>query len=241
MKAIILAGGVGSRISREVNKPKSLLDIGDGKPLLRYTVEMLLKKGIEVSVVLGYKRELFYEALDGLDVNFFFNPFYRVTNSVASLWFAKEAINEEDDYIFMNADVYLEPEILDKMLEFQETIGVLADHRRILEGDYFFHCDEMGLVRKYGKQEIPVEERSCEYVGVAKIRKEYISEFKRVMEEMVVTEQYTTWWEIIIYSQCYEIDIHTIDVAPYFWSEIDYIEDYERIVDFVKEKHKNGF
>ena len=57
MKAIILAGGVGSRISREVNKPKSLLDIGDGMPLLRYTVEMLQKKGIDVSIVLGYKKE----------------------------------------------------------------------------------------------------------------------------------------------------------------------------------------
>ena len=39
----------------------------------------------------------------------------------------------------------------------------------------------------------------------------------------------------------YDIDIHTIDAAPYFWSEIDYIEDYEKIVNFVKEKHKNGF
>ena len=116
MKAIILAGGVGSRISREVNKPKSLLDIGDGMPLLRYTVEMLQRKGIEVSIVLGYKKEMFYKALDGLDVNFYFNPFYRVTNSIASLWFAKEAIKDDGDYIFMNADIYLEPEILDKML-----------------------------------------------------------------------------------------------------------------------------
>ena len=91
MRAIILAGGVGSRISREVNKPKSLLDIGDGMPLLRYTVEMLQKKGIEVSIVLGYKREMFYDALAGLNVNFYFNPFYRVTNSIASLWFAKDA------------------------------------------------------------------------------------------------------------------------------------------------------
>ena len=75
MRAIILAGGVGSRISREVNKPKSLLDIGDGKPLLRYTVEMLQKRGIEVSIVLGYKKEMFYDALAGLDVTFYFNPF----------------------------------------------------------------------------------------------------------------------------------------------------------------------
>lgn len=240
MKAIILAGGVGSRISREVNQPKSLLDIGDGMPLLRYTVEMLQRKRIDVSIVLGYKKEMFYEALDGLNVQFYFNPFYRVTNSIASLWFAKDAITEDDDYIFMNADVYLEPEILDKMLECKETISMLADYRKILEGDYFFHCDETGLVRKYGK-EMPVEERTCEYVGAAKIGKEYVAEFKRVMEEMVATEQYTTWWETILYSRCYEINIHTIDAAPYFWSEIDYIEDYEKIVHFVKEKHKNGF
>ena len=91
MKAIILAGGIGSRISREVNKPKSLLDIGDGMPLLRYTIEMLQKKGIAVSVVLGYQQELFHEVLKGLDVTYYFNPFYRVTNSIASLWFAKHA------------------------------------------------------------------------------------------------------------------------------------------------------
>jgi hypothetical protein len=76
---------------------------------------------------------------------------------------------------------------------------------------------------------------------VSIIGKAYVAEFKRVMEEMVATEQYTTWWETILYSRCYDIDIHTIDAAPYFWSEIDYIEDYEKIVKFVKEKHKNGF
>lgn len=240
MKAIILAGGVGSRISREVNKPKSLLDIGDGMPLLRYTVMMLQKKGIDVSIVLGYKKEMFYDVLKGLDVKFYVNPFYRVTNSIASLWFAKEEITDQADYIFMNADVYLEPEILDKMLACQEDISMLADYRKILEGDYFFQCDAKGLVHKYGK-ELPKEERSCEYVGAAKISSRYIGEFKRVMEEMIHTEQYGTWWETILYSRCEEIQIHTIDAAPYFWSEIDYIEDYEKIVRFVKGKHKDGF
>lgn len=240
MRAIILAGGVGSRISREVNKPKSLLDIGDGMPLLRYTVEMLQRRNIDVSVVLGYKQEMFHEILKDLNVTYYFNPFYRVTNSIASLWFAREAITADDDYIFMNADVYLEPEILDKMLECKETISMLADYRKIVEGDYFFHCDASGLVRKYGK-EMPVKERTCEYVGAAKISRDYVAEFKRVMEEMVAAEQYGTWWETILYSRCDEIEIHTLDAAPYFWSEIDYIEDYEKIVDFVKEKHGHGF
>ena len=54
---------------------------------------------------------------------------------------------------------------------------------------------------------------------------------------MVDAEEYTTWWETILYAHCYEFPIHTLDVAPYFWSEIDYIEDYERIVDYVGGKN----
>ena len=47
MKAIIMAAGVGSRISRHVDKPKCLLEI-EGKAILRRTCEMLLKNEINV-------------------------------------------------------------------------------------------------------------------------------------------------------------------------------------------------
>ena len=86
MKAVLMAAGVGSRISREVKKPKSLLDIGNGEVLLRYTVKLLKRHGIDVTIVVGYQKELFYEALKDLDVTFVVNPFYRVSNSIASLW-----------------------------------------------------------------------------------------------------------------------------------------------------------
>jgi len=234
MKAILLAAGVGSRISREVNKPKSLLDIGTGEPLIHYTVRMLKRHGIPVSIVVGYNKHLFFEALKDLDVTFYENPFYRVSNSIASLWFAKDGIEAGEDYLFANADVYLEEEILENLLAAKDEVTMLADYRRILEGDYFFHC-ENGLVKGYGK-EMPVEERTCEYVGVAKVGKGFIEDFKRIMCEMVDTEEYTTWWETVLYGHCDEVDIHTLDAAPYFWSEIDYIEDYERIVKFVKGK-----
>lgn len=232
MKAFLLAAGVGSRISREVSKPKSLLDIGDGTPLIRHTVALLQQYGIEVSIVVGYNKHLFYEALEGMNVTFYDNPFYRVSNSIASLWFAKEALNPDDDYLFGNADVFFEKDILEKLLESKEEITMLADYRKIEEGDYFFHC-ENGLVTKYGK-DLPIPERTCEYVGIAKVGKNYIEHFKEVMIEMVDSEDYKTWWETVLYSHCDEFPIHTLDVAPYFWSEIDYIEDYERIVEYVK-------
>lgn len=41
MKAILMAAGVGSRISRAVSKPKSTLDVG-GTPLITRTVDMLI-------------------------------------------------------------------------------------------------------------------------------------------------------------------------------------------------------
>ena len=234
MKAVLMAAGVGSRISREVQKPKSLLDIGNGEVLLRYTVKMLQKHGIDVTIVVGYQKELFFEALKDLNVNFVVNPFYRVSNSIASLWFVKDQLDVTDDYLFGNADVFMEEDILEKILAAKEDITMLSDYRRIVEGDYFFHC-ENGLVRKYGK-ELPLEERTCEYVGFAKVGKNYMPQFVDVMKEMVDTEQYNTWWETILYSRCDEFPIHTLDVAPHFWSEIDYIEDYERIVEYVKQK-----
>jgi len=232
MKAILLAAGVGSRISREISKPKSLLDIGDGTPLIRHTVSLLQTYGIEVSIVVGYNKHLFYEALEGMNVTFYDNPFYRVSNSIASLWFAKDALVADDDYLFGNADVFFEKDILEKLLQAKEEITMLADYRKIEEGDYFFHC-ENGLVTKYGK-ELTIPERTCEYVGLAKVGKNYIDHFKKVMIEMVDGEDYKTWWETVLYSHCDEFPIHTLDVAPYFWSEIDYIEDYERIVEYVK-------
>ena len=105
MKAILMAAGVGSRLSRAVRKPKCVLDV-NGTPLVRHTVEMLLEHNISVAVVVGYQREMVYEALKGLDVKYYFNPFYKVTNSMASLWFARDFIDESEDIILGNADVF---------------------------------------------------------------------------------------------------------------------------------------
>lgn len=234
MKAILLAAGIGSRISREVAKPKSLLDIGNGIPLIRHTVELLLSYGIEVAVVIGYQKELFYEALEGLNITFYFNPFYRVSNSIASLWFAKDFMDTNEDFLFANADVFFEKEILLKTMEASQKVAMLADYRTIESGDYFFSLKD-GLVDKYGK-ELPIEERDCEYVGIAKVHESLMPKFKSIMLEMIESEDYKTWWETILYSHSHEINIHILDVAPYFWSEIDYIEDYERIVKYMKQK-----
>ena len=56
MKAVILAGGLGSRLSEETSvKPKPMVEIG-GKPILWHIMKMYSKHGINDFIICcGYK------------------------------------------------------------------------------------------------------------------------------------------------------------------------------------------
>lgn len=237
MKAILLAAGRGTRISRMVEAvPKSTLPIA-GVPLIRMTVKMLIEEGIEPIVCVGYKKEKIYEALEDLEVTYYENPFFDITNSIASLWFAREQLKEED-ILIINADVYFSEKILQIILQNKWDNVLAIDSTRTEVGDYFFATNDSGCIHKYGK-ELPLEERSCEYVGIAKITKEFLPTFKSRMCHMIDEQKHHCWWENVLYSftDNDEKAIHTVDVDGMFWAEIDYFDDYERILNHIKEKH----
>ena len=59
MKAVILAGGYGTRISEEsVNKPKPMVEIG-GRPILWHIMKILYHQGIKEFIICGgYKQQI---------------------------------------------------------------------------------------------------------------------------------------------------------------------------------------
>lgn len=228
MKAILLAGGRGTRISRYIGDcPKCILDIG-GIPLIRHTVLLMLKNKIKVSVVLGYNKEQVKEALEGLDVTYYYNPFYDVTNSIASLWFAKEELSE-DDIIIANADVFMEQDILDVVINNEQDNMMLMDSSR--DSDYLFKCQN-NLLMAHGKE--LQGKISGEYVGLAKLNKGFVKTFNSRLIEMIGNQNHNLWWENVLYSFIGERNVNVNDIKGSFWSEIDFIEDYNRIVDYRK-------
>lgn len=235
MKAIIMAAGVGSRISRNIDKPKCLLGI-EGQTILRKTIKMLQKNHIEVAVVVGYLHQQLRDEIADLNVAIYHNPFFRVTNSLGSLWFAKEFIPKNEDLLLINADVFWEQDILDVLLKDDKEALLLADssHIRILEGDYFFGCKDDKIV-KYGK-DLAKEIRTHEYVGVCKIKPAFAKRFQDMMTKLIEEEHYNYWWEDILYQCSATEDIYVRDVSEYFWAEVDYIEDYERIIEYLRQK-----
>jgi len=68
MKAVILAGGYGTRLSEETNlKPKPMVEIG-GKPILWHIMKIYSHYGInEFVICCGYKAELIQKYVEKLD------------------------------------------------------------------------------------------------------------------------------------------------------------------------------
>lgn len=234
MKCLIMAAGRGTRISRHLmGQPKCTVDIG-GEPLIRYTVRMLQEHGIrQVGIIVGYAQQAVRDALAGLDVRFYENPFFDVTNSIASLWFARDFLDGDEDMLFMNGDVYMESALLERILADRRSPVMFADESRIKEADYRFRYPN-GLLEKYGK-DLPDEETTGEYIGEARINAELLPVFSQRLEKMIFSQQHGLWWENVLYAHLEETPVYVADCGGLFWAEVDYIEDYQRIL-----KHTQG-
>lgn len=239
MRALILAAGVGSRISRHLqHQPKCCVDL-DGKPLIKHTMEQLNRHGVkEVALVTGYREAIIHQALEGFRYARYFNPFYRAANSISSAWFARDFL-VSDDMLIMNGDVFVEDAILAALLADTRSPVLLSDSTRIAEADFRMQWIE-DRVQKYGKQ-LTNEETTGEYVGMARLSREAMVVFRQRMIDAVGREDYNCWWEEIILRPITEGEVvHVKDIAGRFWGEVDYIEDYERIKRFIRDAHNHG-
>ena len=94
---------------------------------------------------------------------------------------------------------------------------------------YFFRTQD-GIIVAYGK-ELKREERDCEYVGLARLKAGFIEGFKKRVDNCVSRELYDLWWENVLYIYSGEYPVHVQDVDGRFWGEIDYVSDYNRILE----------
>ena len=230
MRAIIMAAGIGSRLQDITDgRPKCLIRAGH-QTLLRRTIGQLQDRGIhEICVITGYKSNLVENELPA-GVRRMHNPFYRVTNSIASLWLARELLT--GDTLLMNADLCFEPEVLDTALAQVDPVAMLSDRRRIETADFRFRTRD-DCILEAGKH-ISDEETDCEYVGIVRLDRSFIGVFRTRLEEMIKKGCFSDWWEAVIYSFLdSDIDVKCADVGDAFWTEVDHAGDYARLTDWL--------
>ena len=225
-----MAAGVGSRLlGINGGRPKCLIRAGE-QTLLGRVISQLRHRGVrDISVITGYKSDLLGRELPP-GVRRIHNPFYRVTNSIASLWLARELLT--GDTLLMNADLCFEPEVLDIALARTHPVAMLSDCRRIESADFRFRTRGDCIVEA-GKH-ISNQETDCEYVGIARLDRSMIGVFRKRLEAMIGRSCFSDWWEAVLYSFLgSDVDINCVDVRGAFWTEVDHAADYARLTDWL--------
>jgi phosphoenolpyruvate phosphomutase len=139
MKALILASGLGKRLLPLTNDSPKALVMVKGKPLLGRILNCLVKAGINDVVITtghleGKIREYVKNSYPDLKVEFVVNPQYETTNYIYSMWLAREFL-KEDDIIYLHSDIYFDPELLKKVINFSES-GVLIKKGFVSKKDF---------------------------------------------------------------------------------------------------------
>jgi len=232
-----MAAGVGKRLyALNINKPKCLINIGS-TTLIRRSVNLLLNNGIsDITVIVGFKGHLIRNELNN-DVAYFENPDFHSTNSIKSLWYAKDLL--EDNVLLLNGDIYYEHGILDYAINQTNPVVMLADSTRIDNADYRFGFSG-NQINRFGKH-LTNQETNGEYIGIVRIDQSFIKTFKQALEEMIISGKSNVWWEDVLYSFIEKnIPIHYFDVAGTFWSEVDTLQDYNYLQNWITNQDTPG-
>ena len=127
MKAVILAGGYGTRISEETHlKPKPMVEIG-GKPILWHIMKIYSNYGInEFVICCGYKAELIREYVQKLDEPWTIIPADTGINTMTGgrLKLVKKYV-ENETFCFTYGDTLNDIQI-DKLISFHFDKKILA-------------------------------------------------------------------------------------------------------------------
>lgn len=228
MQAIIMAAGKGSRLgSLTAGNPKSFVEI-KGKKLIEYNLGLLQRYGVdEIIIVTGYRCEAFEELTRGMrNVRLMYNPFYEMVNVLGSFYMGMEALH--DDFIYLHADTLCEPVIFEKLMRLQADVVLPVEYKK---------CDEeaMKVRSKDGKiveitKQMPLDAAEGEFIGIAAFRKEVIPALKAKTKQLLKEKEFAAYFESAIQRLIDEedFDIQAVSMDGAYWTEIDFIEDYER-------------
>jgi choline kinase len=223
MQAVILAGGVGSRLEKLTDgKPKCLAEIG-GRPLILHQLEALSDHGVgPVLMVVGYNHEAI-RAVVGRRVEYLVNERYRETNSLYSLWMAREWV--KGPFVLLNSDLFFHPEILARVLE--DPGNVLAYDSTSSRGREQTKVAIRGRkVIDLGKDLPPASARG-ESLGLLKFEADGAKAMIEVAAQQIEGGHEQAWVIEATRAVCKMVPLYGTNVAGLPWTEVDFPHDLE--------------
>lgn len=152
-RAILVAAGEGKRLRPvTLETPKPLVKV-NGKRIMDTSIEALRMNGIQdIYIVVGYKKELFYEAYkEDKDIHIIENPYYLQGNNITSLYMVREFLPES---FVVEADIYVKnPDVYHTSIEKSGYLATwmeeVPEWQLILQNDRIVSCDQNGGEQGY--------------------------------------------------------------------------------------------
>ena len=223
---IILAAGKGANLQPLTLKyAKTSYKLDEKTTILQRMVRSIRKfdRDAEIIVVVGYKADAIRAELDGTNVKFVTNPFYEVTNSIASLWFAR-AYLERENVAIVHGDAVFSDELVEEFLTKPTDYPyVLVDSSYVRPGSY-------NAVTRDG--EILVMSRKLEnfdakYCCMTKLDPVSSRLLKQEVDDMVFAGMHDQYLEdaLIQMIMFHDFQLFCQDIAGKGWAEVDSVDD----------------
>ena len=244
MKIIILAAGKGERLwPLTKDTPKPLVEVREGVSLLEEQLGRISASGVidRVEIVTGYLGHKVDEMvakleIDNLEISTVYNPFYMVSNNLASLWVAKNVIDE--DCMVTNGDNLFHSDVFKDFCDECQDDGIYLS---LGEKDEFDDDDMKvtlhdGLVIHVSK-DIPKTSRHAESPGLCLVRGEQARQnFQRGLDVLMTrsSELNSFWLRIFTY-----LAEHDVAIQPWYfdaetkWKEVDIHPDIDQMREYL--------
>ena len=226
-KAIILAAGKSIRLyPYSQNLPKPLVPIS-GQPILQHIISFLKHNGIhDIVVITGFQDHKIQETF-GEDVRCIFNPFFSVSNILASLSFARTEM--DSPLIILYADILFHPSIIQSLIDDQNDI-TLAISSSDLDSEAERIIVENNFVMEIGKDIHPGSHSMFEYAGIARFNQNGVKILHNTLQELSREEGFLNMQfpSIInrLIAKGHKISTQNIDAD--YWIDIDLAKDIQR-------------
>lgn len=226
MTYIILAAGKGCNLQPLTLKyAKTSFKLDENTTVLQRMVRTIRKndKNAEIAVVVGYKAEEVKKELENDNVKFIMNPFYEVTNSISSLWFARKYL-ERENVAIVNGDAVFSDEIVKKYLvQPTDYPYVLVDSSASCPGAYnaVIKDDQVLVMSK------KLENFTAKYCCMTKLDPVSSRLMKEEIDSMINANMYDQFFEdsLVQMIMFRDFQLFSEDIAGMKWTEVDGVDD----------------
>ena len=229
MTYIILSAGKGAKLQPlTLNHPKSLYKLDAGTTILQRLVRTIRQydSEAEIVVVVGYMYQQIQRELEYDNVKFVHNPFYSVTGSMGSLWFAKKFLQRENVTI-INGDIVASDKLVkDVFCKYTDYPYVLLDSSHKESNKYNVQVQD-NMVCVMSKN---LTDYMGNYASVVKLDAVSSRFLLEQLNLMVNEEMYGLFYEDALVQMIFEknFELYYKDIKDSLWTEVDNVDDLLR-------------